>query len=119
MLESFFYTEEAVISTQDCLISIGVAILLGVAISAVYKITTGKQTEYLYDDRALERMVRERGVKGVQLFNKSKDKSISEEKMEEFFNNTCNIATTCPNCNIIGKWKFRNVACSCRSIWIY
>ena len=45
MLESFFYTEEAVISTQDCLISIGVAILLGVAISAVYKITTGKATK--------------------------------------------------------------------------
>ena len=41
----------------------------------LYKVTSGKQTEYLYDDRALERMVRERGVKGVQLFNKDKSKS--------------------------------------------
>ena len=48
----------------------------------LYKITTGKQTEYLYDDRALERMVRERGVKGTKLFNKTKDKSISEDKLE-------------------------------------
>ncbi|MBQ2984065.1 MAG: DNA topoisomerase (ATP-hydrolyzing) subunit B [Candidatus Gastranaerophilales bacterium] len=48
----------------------------------LYKITTGKQTDYLYDDRALDRMVRERGVKGVQLFNKTKTKSISEDKLE-------------------------------------
>ena len=45
MLESIFYAGEAAISTQDCLISIGVAILLGLAISVVYKITTGKATK--------------------------------------------------------------------------
>lgn len=45
MLESIFYVEEATISTQDCLISIGVAILLGLAISAIYKITTQKATK--------------------------------------------------------------------------
>ena len=45
MLESIFYAQEAVISTQDCLISIGVAILLGLAISAIYKITTQKATK--------------------------------------------------------------------------
>ena len=48
----------------------------------LYKITAGKQTEYLYDDRALERMVREKGVKGVQLFNKNKDKSLADDKLE-------------------------------------
>lgn len=45
MLESIFYSQQAAISTQDCLISIGVAILLGLAISAVYKITTAKATK--------------------------------------------------------------------------
>ena len=48
----------------------------------LYKITSGKQTDYLYDDRALDRMVRERGVKGVQLFNKTKDKFVNEENLE-------------------------------------
>ena len=48
----------------------------------LYKVTAGKQTEYLYDDRALERMVREKGVKGVQLYNKNKDKTVTEDKLE-------------------------------------
>ena len=40
----------------------------------LYKITIGKTSEYLYDDRALDKMVRERGVKGLSLSNKSKTK---------------------------------------------
>ncbi|MGN0013930.1 MAG: DNA topoisomerase (ATP-hydrolyzing) subunit B [Candidatus Gastranaerophilaceae bacterium] len=38
----------------------------------LYKITIGKTSEYLYDDRALDKMVRERGVKGLTLSNRSK-----------------------------------------------
>ncbi len=36
----------------------------------LYKVTIGKVAEYLYDDRALEKMVRERGIKNVALYDK-------------------------------------------------
>ncbi len=40
----------------------------------LYKVTIGKVAEYLYDDRALEKMVRERGIKNVALYDKDKNK---------------------------------------------
>jgi len=48
----------------------------------LYKVTIGKVAEYLYDDRALERMVRERGIKGVALYDKTKTKSLTGENLE-------------------------------------
>ena len=40
----------------------------------LYKVTVGKSSEYLYDDRALDRTLRERGVKGLCLSDKTKQK---------------------------------------------
>ena len=40
MLESIFYAEEATITMQNCLISMGVAILLGIVISTIHRFTT-------------------------------------------------------------------------------
>ena len=48
----------------------------------LYKVTIGKVAEYLYDDRALDRMVRERGIKGVVLYDKTKSKSLTGENLE-------------------------------------
>ena len=48
----------------------------------LYKVTIGKVAEYLYDDRALDRMVRERGIKSVVLYDKTKTKSLTGENLE-------------------------------------
>ncbi len=48
----------------------------------LYKVTIGKVAEYLYDDRALDRMVRERGIKSVVLYDKTKSKSLTGENLE-------------------------------------
>lgn len=48
----------------------------------LYKVTIGKVAEYLYDDRALEKMVRERGIKNVALYDKTKSKSLTGENLE-------------------------------------
>jgi DNA gyrase subunit B len=47
----------------------------------LYKITIGKTSEYLYDDRALEKMMRERGVKDLTLSNSSKTNSHTENDL--------------------------------------
>src|SRR5574344_1142192 len=41
----------------------------------LYKITIGKNSEYLYDERALDKMLRERGAKNLALYDKKKSKS--------------------------------------------
>ena len=46
MLESIFQTTAATVSLQNCLICIGVAILLGIVISAVHKATTKTTTNF-------------------------------------------------------------------------
>lgn len=48
----------------------------------LYKVTIGKVAEYLYDDRALEKMVRERGIKSVVLYDKTKSKSLTGDNLE-------------------------------------
>ncbi len=48
----------------------------------LYKVTIGKVAEYLYDDRALDKMVRERGIKGVALYDKTRSKSLTNENLE-------------------------------------
>lgn len=40
----------------------------------LYKVTVGKTSEYLYDDRALDKTLRERGIKGLTLYDKKKEK---------------------------------------------
>ena len=47
----------------------------------LYKITIGKTSEYLYDDRALDKMIRERGVKGLSLSNRAKTNTCSDDAL--------------------------------------
>lgn len=53
----------------------------------LFKITTGKTSEYLYDERALDKTLRERGVKGLCLSDKSKTKLCSESEFTELMAN--------------------------------
>lgn len=53
----------------------------------LYKITIGKQNEYLYDDRALDKMLRDRGVKDLTLYNKNKSKSAAGAELTELLAN--------------------------------
>ena len=53
----------------------------------LYKITIGKQAEYLYDDRALDKMLRERGIKDLTLYNKDKSKSATGAELVELLAN--------------------------------
>ena len=47
MLDSIFYTSTASISMQSCLIAMGVAIVLGIIISLVHKLTTRTTSNFL------------------------------------------------------------------------
>lgn len=49
----------------------------------LYKVTIGKTAEYLYDDRALDKMMRERGIKDMSLYNKIKTKVLTDASLEE------------------------------------
>lgn len=53
----------------------------------LFKVTTGKTSEYLYDERALEKMLRERGVKGLCLCDKAKTKVCSDSAFIELMAN--------------------------------
>ena len=53
----------------------------------LYKITIGKQAEYLYDDRALDKMLRERGVKDLTLYNKDKSKNATGKELTDLLAN--------------------------------
>lgn len=44
----------------------------------LYKVTVGKTSEYLYNERALDKMISERGVKGLCLSDKTKTKNCSD-----------------------------------------
>ena len=56
----------------------------------LYKLTMGKQSQYLYDDRALEKVLRERGVNNLTLFDSSRQKSCSGENMVKLMGNMAN-----------------------------
>lgn len=53
----------------------------------LYKVTTGKTSEYLYDERALDKMLRDRGVKGLCLCDKTKTKVCSEGEFQDLMAN--------------------------------
>lgn len=53
----------------------------------LFKITIGKNSEYLYDERALDMLLRERGVKGLCLCDKTKTKVCSDEAFTELMAN--------------------------------
>ncbi len=53
----------------------------------LYKLTIGKQSEYLYDDRALDKTLRERGTVGLTLCDNSKDKVIANTELVTLIGN--------------------------------
>lgn len=53
----------------------------------LFKVTYGKTSEYLYDERALDKTLRERGVKGLCLTDQSKTKTCSETAFIELMAN--------------------------------
>lgn len=53
----------------------------------LFKVTVGKTSEYLYDERALDKMIRERGVKGLCLCDKSKTKVCSDAAFTDLMAN--------------------------------
>lgn len=53
----------------------------------LYKVTAGKTSEYLYDEKALDKMLRERGVKGLCLCDSTKTKVCSEQSFIDLMAN--------------------------------
>ena len=53
----------------------------------LYKITIGKTNEYLYDDRVLDKTLRERGVKGLVLSDSKKSKTVKDKELIELLAN--------------------------------
>ena len=53
----------------------------------LFKVTTGKTSEYLYDEHALDAMLKERGIKSLCLTDKSKTKSKSGDDLLELVHN--------------------------------
>jgi len=53
----------------------------------LYKVTIGKTSEYLYDDKALDKMVIERGTKGLILTDRKKQKPLQNEELKTLLEN--------------------------------
>jgi len=53
----------------------------------LFKVTIGKNSEYLYDERALDKLISARGVKGLCLSDKNKTKTCSDESFTELMVN--------------------------------
>lgn len=47
----------------------------------LFKVTSGKTSEYLYDEKAMDKMLKERGVKNLSLSNKSGSKTLSGDDL--------------------------------------
>ncbi len=60
----------------------------------LYKLTIGKTSEYLYDDKALDTMLRERGVKGLALSDKAKKKTFENDDLVALIGNMSNYYNT-------------------------
>ncbi len=53
----------------------------------LFKITTGKTSEYLYDEHALDKMLKERGIKSLSLSDKTKTKVKSGDELLTLLHN--------------------------------
>lgn len=53
----------------------------------LYKVTAGKTSDYLYDEKALDKTLRDRGIKGLCLCDKTKTKVCSEQAFIELLAN--------------------------------
>ncbi len=49
----------------------------------LYKLTIGKNSEYLYDEHMLDKTLRERGIKDLSLYDKGKAKTVKGDELEE------------------------------------
>lgn len=56
----------------------------------LYKLTIGKNSEYFYDDRALDKVLRGRGANNLNLFDSSKQKSCQGEELVKLIGNMAN-----------------------------
>ena len=53
----------------------------------LFKVTVGKQSEYLYDEHALDKMLKERGIKSLSLSDKTKSKVKTGDELAELLHN--------------------------------
>ena len=53
----------------------------------LYKITTGKTSEYLFNEHALDKMLKERGIKNLSLSDKTKSKVKTGDELLELIKN--------------------------------
>ncbi len=53
----------------------------------LFKVTQGKTSEYLYDEHALDKMLKERGIKSLSLSDKTKSKVKSGDELAELIAN--------------------------------
>jgi len=53
----------------------------------LFKVTQGKVSEYLYDEHALDKMLKERGIKSLSLSDKTKSKVKSGDDLAELLSN--------------------------------
>lgn len=53
----------------------------------LFKVTIGKTSEYLYDEKALDKLLRERGVKGLCLSDKTKTKTCTDAAFTALMDN--------------------------------
>ncbi len=53
----------------------------------LFKVTQGKTSEYLYDEHALDKMLKERGIKSLSLSDKTKSKTKSGDELMTLLSN--------------------------------
>ena len=53
----------------------------------LFKVTQGKVSEYLYDEHALDKMLKERGIKSLSLSDKTKSKIKTGDELAELLSN--------------------------------
>jgi len=53
----------------------------------LYKLSIGKQSQYIYDDRTLDKSLTERGINGLTLFNYTKTKSCKGDDLVQLIGN--------------------------------
>ena len=53
----------------------------------IFKVTQGKTSEYMYDEHALDKMLKERGIKNLSLSDKTKSRTKSGDELLELVKN--------------------------------
>ena len=53
----------------------------------LFKVTSGKTSEYLYDEHAMDKMLKDRGIKNLSLSNRAGDKVLKDEQFIEMLSN--------------------------------